>query len=147
MLRAGLLAVALLIPGILHAADTPAKPDTPTAIPAKSTALAAGQPCSDNDKNFPPCELSKADKKQAKKLYGQATKLARKKQFEQALSKLQEVRAISPQDAVYAAAQTASQEKVVSEQLRKGNKAMQQGDGSTALLAFRRAAEISPTNE
>jgi len=139
MLRTGLLAVALLIPGLLHAADTPS-----TNAPATA---ATGQPCSDYEKNFPPCDLSKADRKQAKKLYGQAKKLAERKQFEEALKKLQDVRAISPQDAVYAAAETAIQEKVVSGQLRTGNKAMQQGDGSTALSAFRRAVEISPTNE
>jgi type II secretory pathway component GspD/PulD (secretin) len=148
MLRTGLLAVAILIPGLLHAADTPAQAAAPaTNAPAKTTTLAPGQPCSDYEKRLPPCDLSKADRKQAKKLYGQAKKLAGRKQFEEALKKLQEVRAVSPQDAVYAASQTAIQEKVVSAQLRKGNKAMQQGDGSTALSAFRRAAEVSPTNE
>jgi general secretion pathway protein D len=152
MHRIGLLAVALLISGFLYAADTPAKVPVPAAaniamadLPAQ--ALATAQPCSDYEKTFPPCGLSKADKKKAKKLYQQATKLARQKHLDEALNKLQEVRAISPQDAVYAAAQTAIQEKVVSEQLHKGDKAMLQGDGSTALSAFRRAAEVSPTNE
>lgn len=148
MLRTSLLAVALLIPGLLQAAETPAQAAaTATNAPAKTTMLAPGQPCSDHEKNLPPCGLSKEDKKQAKKLYGQAKKLAAQKQFDEALKKLQEVRVISPRDALYAAAETAIQEKVVSGQLRKGNNAMRQGDGSTALSAFRRAAEISPTNE
>lgn len=152
MHRTSLLAVALLISGFLYAADPVAKApatnltamaDAPTKAPTPATA----QLCSDYEKNFPPCGLSKEDKRKAKKLYQLATKLARQKHFDEALNKLQEVRTISPQDAVYAAAQTAIQEKVVSEQLHKGNKAMQTGDGSTALSAFRRAAEVSPTNE
>jgi type II secretory pathway component GspD/PulD (secretin) len=148
MLRTALLAVALLIPGLLHAADARAQAGVSASnAAAQATASAPERPCSDSDKNFPPCDLSKEDRKQAKKLYGQARKLADRKQFDEALKKLQAVRAISPQDAVYAASEIAMREKVVSEQLRKGNKAMQQGDASTALSAFRRAAEVSPANE
>jgi type II secretory pathway component GspD/PulD (secretin) len=137
MIRAALLAVALLIPCCVYAGDD-------TAV--KATPLAA-QPCSDYEKSFPPCGISKTDKKRAKNLYEQGTKLARKKQLDQALTKLKEARAISPLDAVYASAQRAIEEKVVSEELAKGNKAMQKGDAVTALGSFRRATEIDPTNE
>jgi type II secretory pathway component GspD/PulD (secretin) len=148
MLRTALLAVALLISGLLDAADARAQvPVSASNAPAKATAPAPERPCSDSEKNFPPCDLSKENRKQAKKLYGQAKKLVDRKQFDEALKKLQEARAISPQDAVYAASEIAIREKAVSEQLRKGNKAMQQGDAGTALSAFRRAAEVSPANE
>jgi general secretion pathway protein D len=137
MLRTALLAVALLISGYSYAADTP----------AKAVAPATAQPCSDYEKKFPPCAISKPDKKKAKRLYELGARLARKKRFDEALNKLKEARAISPLDAVYAAAQMAIEEKVVSEELRRGNRAMQKGDANAALSEFRRAVEISPSNE
>lgn len=136
MLRTAMLAFTLLIPGIVYAVDTP----------AKATSLEA-QPCSDFEKGFPSCGISKADRKRAKKLYEHAMKLAQKKLFDEALGTLKEVRTISTRDAVYATAQTAIQEKVVSEQLRKGDNEMRKGEGAAALESFRRAAEIAPANE
>jgi type II secretory pathway component GspD/PulD (secretin) len=135
MLRAAVLAVALLISGLLCAEDTPAKTD------------AANQPCSDYEKNFPSCGISKADKQKAKKLYEQGTKLAREKHFDAALEKVRAAQAISPRDMVYATAVQAVQEQVSAGELRKGNKAMLSGDANSALGAFRRAAELDPTNE
>jgi type II secretory pathway component GspD/PulD (secretin) len=149
MLRAALLAVALLIPGSIYAGDEPAKTVTPAkaGTPASAPGAASGQPCSDYQKQFPPCGLSKPEQKKAKHLYEQATKLAKKKQFDEALKLMQEARVIAPQDAVYAGAEKAIQEKVVNDSMRKGNKAMQQGDANTALGAFRRAAGLDPSNE
>src|SRR6266568_2253650 len=136
MLRTALLAAALLTSGVVYA-DTPAKVATPKLE----------QPCSDYEKDFPPCGISKADRKKAKALYELGTRLAHSQKYDEALEKLKDARSLSPRDAVYATAQTAIQEKVLSEQLRKGNQAMQKGDKEAALLAFRRAAEISPGDE
>ena len=78
MLRTALLVVALLIPGLTHASEAP----------AKAVAPAAPKLCSDYEKQFPPCDLPNADKKKAKHLYEQAIKLAQKKQYSEALEKL-----------------------------------------------------------
>ncbi len=137
MLRTALLVAALLIPSFIVAEDTPAKTVAP--MPA--------MPCSDYQKQFPPCGISKADQKKARELYRLGMKLARKKHSDEALAKVNEARAISPRDAVYATSQMSLRERVVSEQLRKGNLAMQKDDGATALVAFRRAAELAPTDE
>lgn len=137
MLRTALLAVALLIPGLLHAEEPPAKPAAP----------AVAQPCSDYATNFPPCGLPKPARKQAKKLYESSLKLAQKQQYAEALEKLKDARTISPQDAVYAAAQTEVQAKVVAGELRSGDQAMQKGDAPAALSAFRRAAQTDPADE
>jgi type II secretory pathway component GspD/PulD (secretin) len=149
MLRAALLAVALLIPGLTYAGDEPAKTDAPAKgdTPAKVAGAATGQPCSDYQREFPPCGLSKTEKKKAKHLYVQATRLAKKKQLDEALKVMQAVRAIAPQDAVYAGAERAIQEKVISDAMHTGDKAMQKGDANSALGAFRRAVGIDPTNE
>jgi general secretion pathway protein D len=136
MLRTALLAAALLTSGVVYA-DTPQKVDAPKLE----------QPCSDYEKDFPHCGISKTDKKKARALYVLGTKLAQKHKYDQALEKLKEARALSPRDAVYATGQTAIEEKVLAEQLRKGNEAMKKGDKEAALLAFRRAAEISPGDE
>lgn len=135
MLAALLLAVALLIPGSLFAQETAAKSD------------ASVQPCSDYEKSFPPCGIPETDQKKARTIYQQGEKLARKKQFDLALLKLQAARAISPLDTVYASAEKAIEEKLVAEELRKGNQAMLTGDTNDALTAFRRAIEIDPENE
>jgi type II secretory pathway component GspD/PulD (secretin) len=139
MLRAVLLAVTLVIPGSLYAGQA--------SVQAAMSAPAMAQPCSDYEKSFPPCGISKTDKKKAKTLYEQGRKLARKKQLDAALDKLKAARAISPLDTVYTAATHAVEVKVVASELRKGNTAMQQGDATAALYAFRRAAEVEPTNE
>jgi general secretion pathway protein D len=137
MLRSTLLAVALLTSGLAHADQTSAKVAAPAAV----------QPCSDYEKDFPPCGISKADRNQAKKLYEMGTKLSRKRQYAEALNKLKEARELSPRDVVYASAQTAVQERLVAEEMRTGNKAMQIGDATKALESFRRAAETDPSNE
>lgn len=134
MLRAAALAVALLIPGFLCAGDVPAKTDM------------AAQPCSDYGKKFPPCDIPKADKKKAKTLYEQGTKLARKKQFDAALQKTKAAQAISPLDWVYGEAVHAAEGRVASGAVRKGNNAVLSGDAGTALGAFRQTAEIQPAN-
>jgi type II secretory pathway component HofQ len=138
MLRSALLAVALSISGFTYAVDTPANAPTPAAT---------AQPCSDYVKHFPPCDIPKTAKNKAKKLYAQGIKLAREKKLNEALEKLKEVRAISPLDIVYQSAEAAIRGRVVSEELRIGNKAMLSGDAAAALGSFRRAAEIDPTNE
>lgn len=135
MLRAAVLAVALLISGSLCAGETPA------------TTAASAQPCSDYEKSFPSCGISKAENKKARRLYEQGTKLAQQQQYDAALAKLNAARAISPRDAVYVGAVQAVEQQVASAELHKGNKAMLSGDLGTALGAFRRAAEIDPTNE
>jgi type II secretory pathway component GspD/PulD (secretin) len=142
MLRAVLLAIAFLSPGLMHAGETP-----PARAEVAASAQNAAQPCSDHEKSFPSCGISKANKKKANQLYKQAMKLARKKQFDDALNNLKDARAISPLDTVYSSAEKAIQEKVVAENMGRGNKAMQTGDASTALTSFRRAAEVDPTNE
>jgi general secretion pathway protein D len=135
MLRAAVLAVALLTPGFLCAADTPANADT------------AAQPCSDYGKEFPSCGISKADKKKAKQLYEQAAKLARKKQFDAALEKLNAALEISPRDVIFAMTVRAVQQQAAGGELRKGNQAMQHGDAAAALDAFHRAAGLDPGNQ
>lgn len=137
MFRTALLAVALLTRGLTYADQTPATAPAPATV----------QPCSDYEKDFPPCGISKTDRNRAKKLYEIGTKLSRKKRFAEALDKLKEARAISPRDVVYASGMTAVQEKLVAEEMRVGNKAMQIGDATKALESFRRAAETDPTNE
>jgi type II secretory pathway component GspD/PulD (secretin) len=139
MLRAVLLAVALVIPGSLCVGETPPQAVTP--------APAMLQPCSDFEKSFPPCGIPKADQKKSRALYQEARKLVRKKQLDAALEKLQEARAISPLDTVYMTTAQAVAVKVAADELRKGNLAMQKGDAVSALTAFRRAAEVEPTNE
>jgi general secretion pathway protein D len=135
MLRTVLLALALLIPGVLYAGDEP-------------VATTSGQqPCSDYEKRFPPCGLSKTEIKKTKQLYKSAVKLVKKRQFEAAYKILQEVRSISPQDEVYAASEKAVGQKIVTAEMRNGNEAMQRGDATAALKAFGRAAQIDPTNE
>jgi type II secretory pathway component GspD/PulD (secretin) len=135
MLRASLLAIALLLPGALLAADDHAK--------AEAT---AGQLCSDFEKRFPPCGLSKSEQKQARQLYKRAMKLS-SHDLEEAFKKLHEARAISPQDAVYAGAEQSIGEKIVKAKMNEGNLAMQRGDAKAALAAFERATEIDPTND
>jgi type II secretory pathway component GspD/PulD (secretin) len=135
MVRAAVLAVALLISGSLCAGETPAKTET------------AAQPCSDYEKGFPSCGISKSENKKAQELYEQGTKLARKQQYDAAIEKLNAARAISPRDAIYAGAVRAVEEQIAGAELHKGNKAMQSGDTGTALEAFRRAAGIDPANE
>lgn len=135
MVAAILLAIALLIPGSLFAQETAARID------------ASPQPCSDYEKNFPPCGVPEADQNKSRTFFLQGEKLARKKQFDLALEKLKAARAISPRERVYATAQKAIEERLASEELRKGNQAMLTGDVNAALAAFRRALEIDPTNE
>lgn len=130
-----MLAVALLVSGSLYAQEKPAK------------ASASVEICSDNQEGFPSCGLTKAEKKKAKKLYEQAHKLARKKQFELALSKVKEARDVSPHDIFYESAQKLIEIKVVSAAMSTGNQALLKGDAKTALASFGRAAEIDPTNE
>jgi type II secretory pathway component GspD/PulD (secretin) len=139
MLAAVLLAVALLLPGSLLAEESATRSDAKTA--------ASTQPCSDYEKNFPPCGIPEAARKEAKSLYQQSTKLAAKKQFGLALEKVKAARAISPQDAVYASAQKATEEKLSAEALREGDQAMLAGDATAALAAFRQAVEFDPTND
>ena len=139
MLRAFLLAVALVIPASLCAGETPPQAAPPT--PAMT------QPCSDFEKSFPPCGIPKPERNKAKALYQEARKLVRRKQLDAALEKLQEARAISPLDTVYMTATQAVAVKVAAAELRKGNLAMQKGDAVGALNAFRRAAEVEPANE
>lgn len=134
MLRAVVLGFALLIPGFLYADET-----------AKAERIAP--PCSDLEKGFPSCEIPKADKKKARTLYEQGVKLARKKQFDAALEKMNAARAISPLDQVYTRAVRTLEEQVATAEVRKGNQAMQGGDAGTALGAFRRAVELDPTDE
>ncbi len=136
MLRTALLAAALLTSGFVYA-DTAEKVTAPKLV----------QPCSDYEKNFPSCGISKADQKKAKALYGLGMKLAQKHKYDEALEKLKEARGLSPRDAVYAMGQTAIEEKVFAEELRRGNEAVKKGDKEAALLAFRRAVEISPKDE
>jgi tetratricopeptide (TPR) repeat protein len=140
MLRPALLALALLIPGVLNADDEPAK--SPAMFDGKT-----GQLCSDYEKRFPPCGLSKTENKKARLLYQHAMKLAKKQQMEEALKAMREVREVSPKDAVYAGAEKAVEEKIIALKMREGNEAMQRGDAKTALEAFRRAAELDPTND
>jgi tetratricopeptide (TPR) repeat protein len=135
MLAAILLAVALLIPGSLLAQENAAKSD------------ASSQPCSDFEKGFPPCGIPEADQNKAEQIFHQGEKLARKMKLDLALVKLQAARAISPRERVYAAAEKAIEERLVTEELRKGNQAMLTGDANGALAAFRRALEFDPTNE
>jgi general secretion pathway protein D len=133
-LRCPLLAVALLVPGTLPAAQ---------GLPSPAV---AAQPCSDHEESFPSCGISRADKQKSAALYRQAVKLARRTQFEQALEKLHAALAISPRDTLYATAEQAVREKVAATQVRLGDLAMQQGDATAALSAFRRALELDPAN-
>ena len=139
MLRPALLAFALVIPGLLFAGDEPAKQDTSKA--------ANGLPCSDIQKHFPPCGLPQAEVKKARKLYERASQLAKNNQLEQALTTIREARTVSPQDAMYAAVEKAIGGRIVTDQMRQGDQAMQRGDTTAALTAFKRAAEIDPTND
>jgi type II secretory pathway component GspD/PulD (secretin) len=139
MLRAALLAIALSIPGVLYAGDEPVQ------TPAMARPLVPA--CSDYDKRFPSCGLTKAEIKTTRLMYQNAIKLAKKNELEPAFKIMQEVRAISPQDAVYASAEKMIGAKIVSLEMRKGNQAMQRSDATAALTSFRRAAEIDPTNE
>jgi hypothetical protein len=135
MLRLVWLAVALLLSGSLYAQEKPAQ--TSASAPL----------CSDYEEGFPSCDISKADKKRAKKLYEQAHKLSGKKQFELALDRVKAARAISPFDIFYESVQKKIEVQVVAEAMRTGNKALLGGDAKTALTSFRRATEIDPTNE
>lgn len=60
---------------------------------------------------------------------------------------MRQVRAISPQDAMYAASEMAISQRIASEEMREGNQAMQRRDAPAALAAFKRAVEIDPTND
>jgi type II secretory pathway component GspD/PulD (secretin) len=141
MLRAALLAVVLLTCGPLQAAQTQAQ--TATYAGAQN----AAPPCSDYEKSFPSCGISKTDKQKARQFYKQGKKLSRQKKYDEALKAMMEAHAISPLDIVYSEGEKAVQEKVVAENLRRGNKAMLAGDAATALSSFRRAAEVDSTNE
>jgi tetratricopeptide (TPR) repeat protein len=140
MLRAALLALALLIPGVLNADDEPAK--SPAMLDGNTGLL-----CSDYQKHFPSCGLSKTENKKARLLYQKAMRFAKEQEMEEALKAMREVRAISPKDAVYAGAEKAVEEKIIALKMREGNQAMQRGDAKAALEAFRRAAELDPTND
>lgn len=140
MLRAAVLALALLIPGVLNADDEPAK--SAAMLDGK-----AGLLCSDYEKQFPPCGLSKAENKKARLLYRHAMKLAKKQALEEALKAMRQVRAFSPKDAVYSGAEKSIEEKIIALKMREGNQAMQRGDAKTALEAFRRATELDPAND
>ena len=140
MLRTVLLTVALADsrPGCTQTRHLPRRRSPP---PWRRRA------CSDVEKSFPSCGISKTDKKKAKALYEEARKLERKAQLDAALEKLKAARAISPLDTVYATETQAVTVKVAAAEMRKGNQAMLKGDAVAALRAFRRAAEVEPGNE
>jgi tetratricopeptide (TPR) repeat protein len=138
MLRAALLAVALLYSGFAPAEKTPA------------TAQKAGdaeQPCSDYEHSFPSCGISKAERNQATQHYKQGLKQAKRGKFEDALKETEAALKLSPRDVVYNAAVKELKEKVAAESLREGNQAVLNGDSGGALKAFRRAVEVAPDND
>ncbi len=131
---AAILLALLLIPGSLFSQQTA----------AKSTSV---QSCSDYEQGFPSCGIPETDQNKANKIFHHGEKLARKKQFDLALAKLKEARAISPRERIYASAERAIQERLAGEELRKGNQAMLANDVNAAVAAFRLAVEIDPANE
>jgi general secretion pathway protein D len=130
-----LLLLAVSVPATLHASQDVAP-----------TAAAPQQPCSDHNEKYPSCGIPNAERQKAETRYHQAEKLARHNQLDQALEKVQAAQQISPLDAIYATAEQAIRQKVAANQLRLGNLAMQQGDSTAALAAYRRALELDPDN-
>jgi type II secretory pathway component GspD/PulD (secretin) len=135
MLRAALLAIALIIPAVAMAQTE------------SSATEPAAQPCSAHVHALPSCDISKSDQKAADQHYRQGLKLERKKKYEEALKELQAARAISPRESLYMSAEQKLKEEVASDSLHKGNAAMLSGDATAALKDFQRAAEATPTNE
>ena len=128
-LLSALLASVLLTPAAAYAAQ-------PT------TTL----PCSDHEQGFPSCGISTADVDKANALYDQAQKLLRSGQFDAALEKVRAARSISPADIFFATAEQLIQHQAANAQVRLGDQAMQIGDTTAALTAFRRALELDPGN-
>jgi type II secretory pathway component GspD/PulD (secretin) len=158
MFRAVMLAFALGSSALLFAGDAAtqavagAKTPPPSAAQPSTgdqamDAAIQGQPCSDYIDDFPPCGIPKPEKKKARKLYDTALKLASHHELEDALSKMKEARAVSPQDTVYAAAEKAAENQLASDAMKKGTEAMRNGDATAALKFFQRAVQLDPANE
>ena len=142
MLRGALLALAILLPAALYAEEgaTASQPGAPTA------AAAAPQACSDQEPSFPSCGISGSDARKARTLYREGEKLLQSQQYVEALEKLSAARAISPRDVVLVTSEKLAQEQAAAVQVRIGDQALQAGDATAAMDAFRKALEFDPEN-
>ncbi|MDR3764771.1 MAG: tetratricopeptide repeat protein [Acidobacteriota bacterium] len=170
MVRVLLLFVALLIPAPMLAQDatpenhasaitpgaTPA-PQAGTTQPAAVPPTAAATPlparglspetCSDSLPHFPSCNLPRQDKLRAKRVYDEVRRLLEDHQYEEALSKMTELRDISPRDAVYRESQKIIAQQIAADCMKRGKILMMTGNNAQAARLFRRALELDPGND
>lgn len=128
------LTAALLISAAAaqQPAPAPALPDKPATASEKI--------------DSPAHKITNKERRQATKLYLEATKLFQKQQYEAAMKDYNEAARLDPENPNYAAANEVVRSHAVTELIQTATKARIKGDTTAERAALQRAAELDPGN-
>ncbi len=108
------------------------------------TATSSGAACAEQaDK----CRVGRQDRRQAFSSYRQGQRYKDHRQMEQAFEAFKHAAALDPYNPDYASAREFARQQLVYDQIETGNKLLEKGEKTKAVLAFRSAFELDPANE
>ncbi len=128
----------------LGAAAQQPLPSAPAANQTPAAASAEAQ--SEQKAPAPVHKITDRERRQATKLYLEATKLFAKQQYEAAMKDYNEAARLDPENPNYAAANEVVRSHAVTELIQAATKARIKGDAQGEGAALQRAAELDPRN-
>ena len=116
---------------------------TPVAACADDTPVIL-QPCTAGRQG---CEVSKVDRKHAKKAFDKGVKYQSAHRTKEAFAAFEEADRLVPNDVNYSTAKELLRQQTITDHLRLGNQDLADNHRVEALAEFRSAIELDPTNE
>lgn len=133
---------ALLIPmGAAAQQPTPSGPATNQTAPS-----AGGGSQSEQKAPSPVHQITNKERREATRLFLEATKLFQKQQYEAAMKDYNEAARLDPENPNYAAANEVVRSHAVTDLIQTASKARIKGDATAERAALQRAAELDPHN-
>ena len=114
-------------------------------VPPRSDQAPSAPPTSQKIES-PAHKITNKERRQATKLYLQATKLFQKQQYEAAMKDYNEAARLDPENPNFAAATEVVRSHAVTELIQTATKARMKGDITAERAALQRAAELDPRN-
>ena len=142
-LRAQLVAgaAALLFSLVAAAQQSPTAPAVSNQVPNAPSTPQPGQKI-----ESPAHKITNKERRQATKLYLEATKLFQKQQYEAAMKDYNEAARLDPENPDFAAATEVVRSHAVTELIQTATKARIKGDRTAERAALQHAAELDPRN-